>query len=171
MAAKNAVGWRSHDASRLHVAIPAWRWHCGADDRVAVILTRRAHDGACGSAAPFCGGLQNSAGAVENRLTACTGAGTVRDMSRTQRDGKATDIAVGRHFRAIRESLGLSLRDVERLARSAGCIGVTFSKVAQLEKGQLRWSTAYAERLARALGISPGEVWIGATKARLDAAA
>lgn len=123
------------------------------------------------SATPSCGGSRNLAGAVENSLTACTGAATVVDMSKTQRDGRATDIAVGRHFRAIRESLGLSLRDVERLAKDAGCIGVTFSKVAQLEKGHLRWSTAYAERLARALSISPGEVWIGATQAKLTAAA
>ena len=74
---------------------------------------------------------------------------------------KSADRAIGAHVRSIRQTRGLSLRDVEAAARDKGIVGLTINKLSELENGKRKWSTVYADRIARVLGVSFSAVWIG----------
>lgn len=84
------------------------------------------------------------------------------DMSTTDHDSKQADLAIGAHARSLREARGLSLRDVANLAREMKIEGLTFSRISELETGRRRWSTMYASRIARVLGVGTHDVLIGA---------
>lgn len=74
---------------------------------------------------------------------------------------KSADRAIGAHVRSIRQTRGLSLRDVEAAARKQGIVGLNITKLSELENGKRKWSTVYADRVARVLGVSFSAVWIG----------
>lgn len=74
---------------------------------------------------------------------------------------KSADRAIGAHVKAMRLTRGMSLRDVEAASREMGIVGLNINKLSELENGKRKWSTVYADRIARVLGVSFAAVWIG----------
>ncbi len=77
-------------------------------------------------------------------------------MSEDQRR-RAIDLAYGKRAKAIREAKRLNLSDVCERAEKLG-LQLDPSVLSKLERGILRWNSAYQARVALALGVEDREI-------------